>query len=405
MPNNSNNRDSSPLSQISSTAGAVKGAIKAGKTISGATKGAALGPYGMITGGLWENRKLIGKILAAAAFLFLLPVLYIMMLPTLIFGNDGLDAAPGDVLNNTTVITQNIAETEAAISDILMDVHNEILSDIQKEADNLGDDCDYSISDPFADRIIYESSLVISQFCASENDYQEINLSKLKKILKKNAKKLFSYSVSTSTYEKTDEKTKKKVTITHYTYTVHYAGSEYFADTVFALSANQKATALEYAANLHLFLYDMVYQVQVNHSLVPGQTGLDAVELALTKLGTPYSQELRDQEGYFDCSSFTYWVYTQLGIALQADGVNTAAAQGRYIVQNDLAISVDNLAPGDLIFYSFETNNRYMNISHVAIYAGDGNVIDASSTSIEVVYRPIYNTDRIMLCGRPYINQ
>ena len=352
MPNNSNYRDSSPLSQISSTAGAVKGAIKAGKTISGATKGAALGPYGMIAGGLWENRKLIGKILAAAAFLFLLPVLYIMMLPTLIFGNDGLDAAPGDVLNNTTVIAQNIAETEAAISDILMDVHNEVLSDIQKDVDNLGDDCDYSISDPFADRIIYESSLVISQFCASENDYQEISLSKLKKILKKNAKKLFSYSVSTSTYEKTDEKTKKKVTITHYTYTVHYAGSEYFADTVFALSANQKATALEYAANLHLFLYDMVYQVKVNHSLVPGQTGLDAVELALTKLGTPYSQELRDQEGYFDCSSFTYWVYAQLGIALQADGVNTAAAQGRYIVQNDLAISVDNLAPGDLIFYS-----------------------------------------------------
>ena len=138
MPNNSNNRDSSPLSQISSTAGAVKGAIKAGKTISGATKGAALGPYGMIAGGLWENRKLIGKILAAAAFLFLLPVLYIMMLPTLIFGNDGLDAAPGDVLNNTTVITQNIAETEAAISDILMDVHNEVLSDIQKDVDNLG---------------------------------------------------------------------------------------------------------------------------------------------------------------------------------------------------------------------------------------------------------------------------
>lgn len=285
-----------------------------------------------------------------------------------------------------------------------MDVHNEVLSDIQKEVDNLGDDCDYSISDPFADRIIYESSLVISQFCASENDYQEISLSKLKKILKKNAKKLFSYSVSTSTYEKTDEKTKKKATITHYAYTVHYAGSEYFADTVFALTDNQKATALEYAANLHLFLYDMVYQVKVNNSLVPGQTGSDAVTLALTKLGTPYSQELRDQEGYFDCSSFTYWVYTQLGISLQVDGANTAAAQGRYIVQNDLAISVENLAPGDLIFYSFETNNRYMNISHVAIYAGDGNVIDASSSSLEVVYRPIYNTDRIMLCGRPYSN-
>ena len=341
---------------------------------------------------------------ASLLLLFLLPILYIMMLPTLIFSNNGLDTVPENVLTDPTVISANIAETEHVISALLMNAHDTVLSDIQQEINALGANCEYSIMDPFTDSIVYESSMVISQFCASEMDYQQINLSKLKEVLSQNATKLFSYSVSISGYEKIDEKTKKKVEITHYQYTVQYAGSDYFSDTVFNLSNEQKILASEYASNLHLFLYDVVYQVKINPSLRPGETGTQAVELGLSRLGTPYSQELRNQDGYFDCSSFTYWVYNQLGISLELSGSNTAAAQGRYIVENNLAVAYDKLAPGDLIFYSFETNNRYMNISHVAIYAGNGKVIDASSSHLEVVYRPIYNTERIMLCGRPYIN-
>lgn len=60
------------------------------------------------------------------------------------------------------------------------------------------------------------------------------------------------------------------------------------------------------------------------------------------------------------------------------------------------------LPPGDLVFYSFGVNNRYLNIDHVAIYAGDGYVVDASSSKKKVVYRPIYSTGNIVLCGRPY---
>ena len=51
---------------------------------------------------------------------------------------------------------------------------------------------------------------------------------------------------------------------------------------------------------------------------------------------------------------------------------------------------------------SFEVNNRYLNVSHVAIYAGDGYVVDASFSKKKVVYRPIYSTGSIVLCGRPY---
>lgn len=43
-----------------------------------------------------------------------------------------------------------------------------------------------------------------------------------------------------------------------------------------------------------------------------------------------------------------------------------------------------------------------MNIGHVAIYAGDGYVVDASFSKKKVVYRPIYSVNNIVLCGRPY---
>lgn len=51
----------SPLSHAASAAGLAKGAVKTGKAVAGAAKGAAAGPYGMAAAGLWENRKLVGK--------------------------------------------------------------------------------------------------------------------------------------------------------------------------------------------------------------------------------------------------------------------------------------------------------------------------------------------------------
>ena len=402
MAEDNRKKEHSALSSAASAAGTAKSALKTGKAVAGAAKGAAAGPYGMLAAGLWENRKAIGKILAAFAALLMLPVLFILMLPSLIFGSLGLDDATGDALNDNSVIMENIAEAETSIEAILREKHDALLDDIQREADALGSGCEYGITDDFSDRIIYESALVISQFCASQEDYREVNLKKLEKILRDNTDGIFTYTVEVTEYEETDEETGESRTIHHYEYTVEYAGDSYFARDVFRLTDEQAQTAEYYAANLHLFLFDTVYLVEINPDLIPGETGNRAVDLALTKLGTPYSQERRNQEGYFDCSSFTYWVYSQLGISLQHGGSNTAAAQGRYITENNLAVSYDRLAPGDLVFYSFEVNNRYLNISHVAIYAGDGYVVDASFSKKKVVYRPIYSTGSIVLCGRPY---
>ena len=59
------------------------------------------------------------------------------------------------------------------------------------------------------------------------------------------------------------------------------------------------------------------------------------------------------------------------------------------------------MQPGDLIFYSYERNGRFMNISHVAIYAGDGMVVEAANKRLGVVYRPIQGKSSIVMIGRP----
>lgn len=402
MTDDRQNNNNSSLSTAANAARFAKGAIKTGKLVSGAAKGAAAGPYGMLAAGLWENRNLVGRIIVVGCVLFMLPVLFLAMLPSLIFGTDGIENASKDTLNNPDVIMENLSLTEGSIEEILREKHDAVIESILSEADKLGDNCEYSITDEFADSIIHESTMIISQFCASQNDYKEVKLSKLERTLRRNLDKLFSYSVNTSTYVKEDEVTKEIAVITHYEYVVEYAGSDYFTNEVFSLTSEQQALAEDYALNMQRFLYSNVYQIKPNWSLIPGDTGKIAVGYGILMLDTPYSQERRNEEGYFDCSSFTYYVYGRLGIYLQFDGANTAAAQGRYIVENNLVVDITKLAPGDLVFYSYESNDRFLNISHVAIYAGEGYVVDASSSQGKVVYRKIYDTDKIVLCGRPY---
>lgn len=141
-------------------------------------------------------------------------------------------------------------------------------------------------------------------------------------------------------------------------------------------------------------------QIQdLHHDLSEGTLGGDVVRLALTRLGDPYSQELRGKGNYTDCSYLTMWCYAKLGIRIPA----TAAAQGKFCVEKGLTIAKKDLVPGDLIFWSYEPNGQFMNITHVGIYAGDGKVVDASSSHGHVMYRNLYDTDKQVLYGRPHI--
>ena len=95
--------------------------------------------------------KLSVKILIGLAAIFMIPLLFIMLLPSLVFETDGLDTASGDTLNDTSLIMENIAATESCIEEILREKHNALLEEIRAEADSLEAGCEYSITDAFAD--------------------------------------------------------------------------------------------------------------------------------------------------------------------------------------------------------------------------------------------------------------
>ena len=149
MAENTGNNNSTAADTVSAVVKGA-GASKAGKALLGK----AAGPYGTLAVSAWENRKTVFAILCALLFLLMLPVLFILMLPSLIFGNGGLDDVPENVLNDNEVIMENIAEAETSIEAILREKHDAVLGRIQAEADALGSDCEYSITDEFADQII-----------------------------------------------------------------------------------------------------------------------------------------------------------------------------------------------------------------------------------------------------------
>lgn len=124
------------------------------------------------------------------------------------------------------------------------------------------------------------------------------------------------------------------------------------------------------------------------------------ISSALAKLGTPYSQAQRDSGSYYDCSSFVYYCYKSAGISIVYGGANTAAAEAQYCVSNGRVVTVEELQPGDLLFYSYVTNGRYKNISHVEMYLGNGLIIDCTETPGVAVRQ--FTADRLVLCGRPY---
>lgn len=122
---------------------------------------------------------------------------------------------------------------------------------------------------------------------------------------------------------------------------------------------------------------------------------------ALHRVGYPYSQELRDSGNYYDCSSLAYYSWKDAGVNISHGGATTAAAEAQGLDEAGKTISYDEMQPGDLIFYSFTNNGRYKNISHVAVYVGNGKVVEALNERVGVVYRDVASVGKIVVIGRP----
>lgn len=247
----------------------VRGALKAGKAVSGAAKGAAAGgPYGAAIGMALSGRRHIGKIIAATAALLLLPVLFLLMLPGLIFGGFADPVSPADqgnpILNSETAITETANEISFAINSILNEGLEDVKRRIAADFSASGGD-EMEIINPYEGGAVYNANLFVSQYCAAKkDDFTAISIANLSELLRQNKQHLYSYTrieeerETTSTDPVTGQETSD--TETWMLYTIAYNGEDYFADHVFGLDEEKKSLAAEYAQNLSLFLGDGALQ-------------------------------------------------------------------------------------------------------------------------------------------------
>ena len=106
--------------------------------------------------------------------------------------------------------------------------------------------------------------------------------------------------------------------------------------------------------------------------------GQAAVDVAVQYLGVPYVWGGTSPSG-FDCSGLMQYVYKQLGYS-----INRVAADQ---MKNGVAVSYDNLAPGDLVGFYSSPGSSY--VSHIGMYVGNGMMIHAPHTGDVVRYASI----------------
>ena len=267
---------SAAVNTARTTAKLAKSATKLGKTIASTAKGAAAGSYyGAIAAFAWENRDLIIKIIIVVSALLLIPVLIICLLPSVIF--DGLeqpysvDNKDALILNDSTVITNNIDKIYTSLGSIMSEAKEDILSEINEDFDN-SEATHIEIIDTHERLTDYNVMSFVSQYSAYKNqDWRGVSISDMGTIVGNNKDKLYSYTTTYEDRKKTVYKKivdkitgavtvqKTEVTETWAIYTIVYNGAEYFANNIFHLSDEQKQLAKDYEANLILFLNDETF--------------------------------------------------------------------------------------------------------------------------------------------------
>jgi cell wall-associated NlpC family hydrolase len=111
-----------------------------------------------------------------------------------------------------------------------------------------------------------------------------------------------------------------------------------------------------------------------------------ALAAAESQIGVPYVWGGESPGGGFDCSGLTQWAWRQAGVDLP----RTAAAQYDAIAH----VPLSDLQPGDLLFWGFG------GISHVGMYVGGGEIVNAPYTGTVVRVEAIWNSG-LVGAGRP----
>lgn len=98
-------------------------------------------------------------------------------------------------------------------------------------------------------------------------------------------------------------------------------------------------------------------------------------------LGTPYVWGGTSPNG-FDCSGFTQYVYRKFGVNLPRVSADQARAGRR--------VGLRDLRPGDLV--AWDNSSRNNGADHIAIYLGNGLIIEAPRPGRSVQIVSLYDT-------------
>lgn len=124
--------------------------------------------------------------------------------------------------------------------------------------------------------------------------------------------------------------------------------------------------------------------VPPNPAPAPNPRAQKAVDAALSQIGKPYQWGAAGPSSY-DCSGLTMWAWSEAGVALP----HNSGAQYNATVR----VARSDLAPGDLVFFGSP-------IHHVAMYIGNGQMVEAPYSGTRVRVVPMSRSDYVG-AGRP----
>ena len=246
------NHEKSGLEHTSQAVGAIRGAMKAGKTLAGASKGAAFGPYGMAAGLAWEGRKVIGKVILAVTAFLLLPVVLLMMLPGALFGSsdpfnpDAEDAvwdesAVEEILfDDYSAVSETFTDACDAVNSVMQSAYERVLLDIRTDFASYGEGFTMMLTDPYTEELPHDSTRIICEYSVLTDMEKELNITELTKKLSDYKENFFFYMVVEND--------------TEIEYTVIYLGDEYITEDIFGLTEEQTELAADLADSLKLYM-------------------------------------------------------------------------------------------------------------------------------------------------------
>lgn len=109
---------------------------------------------------------------------------------------------------------------------------------------------------------------------------------------------------------------------------------------------------------------------------VPSSVQAAAVSYAESQIGTPYVYGGASPKTGFDCSGLVLWAYGLAGVVVPR------VANDQW--HDEPHVGLNQLVPGDLVFFGSGAGSSDSYAEHVGIYVGDSAMVDAPHTGADV---------------------